>query len=139
MIDDETFSMALQKMKNDIELTMFDMYDKDSKYQYYISIYAKDKEGLMCSYLLLTILNIKTKYIGMIPICYKQCAFDCIEIHDIFGSIKDINNSNIEGISILECDFIGNGDFYVMITRESKSNQDNNTIMSYRSFRDYCE
>lgn len=138
MINDDRVTMALQNMKSDIEDTMISNNDLD-KWNYYISIYSRTEIGLIYSSYLLKLLNIKTNFIGMIPITYKHCAFDCIMINNIFKDIYVNSNYNTEGINILECDTIDIDDFYILITKENKANINRNIVMTYKTFLEYCK
>ena len=137
MINDDYAIKALCNMKFDIENTM--VKPDSDRWYYYISIYSRNKIGLMYSSYLLKLLGITTNFIGMIPNTYKHCAFDCISIANIFREIYSSDNTNTEGISILECDTIDNDDFYVLITKESRDNKDHNIIMAYKTFMEYCK
>lgn len=135
MINDDKIIAALNTMKHDIENTM--VKNDLNNWSYHITIYSKNDVGLIYASYLMKILGIKTNFIGLIPITYKYCAFDCVTVVTIFNDIYDRNNINTEGISILECDTMENDDFYILITKDSRFDKEKNVIMAYRTLHEY--
>lgn len=137
MIDDKIYK-ALEQMKFDINNTMLDFNndtetDGHSKYKYFISIYSRNRQGLVYAFKLLTSLNIRVRNILLTTESYKRCNFDCIIVTDIFRSIKFLGDCNAESITIIERTDIDDDDFHVSILK--KNNDGSNDIMLYSLFK----
>ena len=130
---------AISKMAHDIEFTILGYKNHDSSVNdmdtwcYYISISAKDSQSLIYISRLLDIMDIRFKSIIIIPITYKHCEFDCIQISNIFSSMQSSDEYNIDTISIRECENLKSGDFCVSVVREFREDPKCNIIMSYES------
>lgn len=125
---------ALSKLEDDIQnLTPLGNNDKED---FCISIYAKDIESLYNAKLLLEKLSIHAKSISMMPTRYDTCSFDCFMISEIFSSIHNSENINVDNICIHENNDVSNGDFYISTIRRNKDTGLMN-IFSFRTFHSY--